>query len=126
MTMAWVLGGGGLLGSALCRTLCRLGTVNFSPSHRLVRCNEGTLAAQLTDAVHSFVAAIDNTERWEVYWAVGNGTMGSPVTEFSSETRRLSHLLQLLEAQPTLTQQSLWITQNSTNSPTNITPHFRP
>ena len=35
MTIAWVLGSGGLLGAALCRQLRRNGTTLFFPADRL-------------------------------------------------------------------------------------------
>ena len=53
MTIAWVLGSGGLLGAALCRQLRRSGTELFFPSVRLAWNGGGALSAQLAGAAIS-------------------------------------------------------------------------
>jgi UDP-glucose 4-epimerase len=102
MTIAWVLGGGGLLGSALCRSLRQEGTALFVPAEYFAWVSETALASQLTEAVRAFAAAAHSAKRWEIYWAAGIGTMGSREPELTPETQTLSHLIRLLKAEPTL------------------------
>lgn len=102
MTVAWVIGGSGLLGSALCRTLRNHGTVLFSPPSRFSWGNSHELAHQLAAAVHSFADQVGINSRWEIYWAAGVGTMSSSATSLAPETDALSILLGLIKSQPQL------------------------
>ncbi len=102
MTIAWVLGSGGLLGSALCRALRSDGTELFSPVHRLRWDSEPVLAPQLATAVQSLAARAVAAGRWEIYWAAGASTMGSSEVALAPETRTLSILLHLVESEPRL------------------------
>ena len=86
MTTAWVLGAGGLLGMALCRALRRNGTTLYSPNERFHWTNATQFAPQLETAVRAFAAIVSISERWEIYWAAGVGTMGS-----SNATSRSKH-----------------------------------
>lgn len=103
MTIAWVIGSRGLLGSALCRTLLRHGTELFSPTEHFCWGNEHELSPQLAAAVQSFAAKVGTTDRWEIYWAAGVGTMSSPASALVPETNALSVLLSFIESQPQLT-----------------------
>ena len=100
MTIAWVLGGGGLLGSALCRTLRENGIEPFVPAMRWD--DAGTIAAQMAAAVEAFSARLDPGDRWHIYWAAGVGTMSSAASELAPEYESLSSLLRLLESTPRL------------------------
>ena len=102
MTLAWVLGGTGLLGSALCRELGRQGTPRFSPVNRLLWRQEDELLSQLAAAEHAFSERLGADERWEIYWAAGVGTMSSLAGDLALETRALAELLRLIEADPLL------------------------
>jgi UDP-glucose 4-epimerase len=102
MTIAWVLGSGGLLGSALRRSLRQDGTAIFVPTGHFSWGSEATLASQLIEAVHAFAAAANSAERWEIYWAAGIGTMGSREADLTPETQALSRLICLLKAEPIL------------------------
>ncbi len=102
MTIAWVLGSRGLLGSALCRALRLKGIDLFSPAERFCWSNEQDLALQLTAAVQAFSARIVASRRWEIYWAAGIGTMSSSETDLALETRTLAMLLRLIESDPQL------------------------
>ena len=102
MTVAWVLGSNGLLGSALCRALRRQGTALFSPGERFRWRNEPELAPQIGAAVQAFAARVDPAKRWEIYWAAGVGTMSSSEGDLAPETRALSLLLGLIESEPRL------------------------
>ncbi|MDP1678919.1 MAG: NAD-dependent epimerase/dehydratase family protein [Candidatus Nitrotoga sp.] len=102
MTIAWVIGSSGLLGSALCRALRRHGTELFSPTERLCWGSEHELSPQLAAAVQSFAAKVGTADRWEIYWAAGVGTMSSPASALVPETNALSVLLSFIESQPQL------------------------
>lgn len=100
MMIAWVVGSGGLLGSALCRALCNKGTELFSPAERFRWGSEFALTSQLEAAVRAFASRIDGMHRWEIYWAAGVGTMGGSEADFALETRILSQLLHLVASEP--------------------------
>jgi len=105
MTLAWVLGSNGLLGTALSRALQLNGSDLFCPAERFCWDDEPKLSTQIAAAVQAFAAQLGMSHRWEVYWAAGIGTMGSKAEAFAPETRALSLLLQCLEAVPLLTAQ---------------------
>ncbi len=98
--LAWVVGSGGLLGSALLRALADRGTEHFRPPEPFVWENAGRLDAQLEAAVRAFASALasraSSGARWELYWAAGIATMGSSEEGLAPETRALTHLLRLL------------------------------
>lgn len=96
MTVAWVVGSGGLLGSALCRVLRCGGTELFSPAGRFSWASEAELAPQVATAVLEFAARAAAAGRWEIYWAAGVGTIGSSETALEAETQILSSLLRLV------------------------------
>jgi UDP-glucose 4-epimerase len=102
MTIAWVLGSGGLLGSALCRALRRNGTKLFFAAERFRWASASQFAPQLEAAVQAFAAGVGATDRWEIYWAAGVGTMGSSDRDLALETRFLTLLLRLVESESRL------------------------
>lgn len=106
MTVAWVLGSGGLLGGALCRVLRTSGTELFFPAERLFWDNEAQIALQITAAVQAFASQVHPNDRWEIYWAAGVGTMSSSEATLAPETRALTLLLRLLESNPDLMKSS--------------------
>jgi UDP-glucose 4-epimerase len=102
MTIAWVIGSHGLLGSAIVRTLRRHGTPVFSPAERMAWGQEAELDRQLAASVLAFADCARSAHNWEVYWAAGVGTMGSSESDLSLETRVLDALLRLIQANPVL------------------------
>jgi len=102
MTIAWVVGSSGLLGSALCRALHRTGTNLFTPAERFRWDSEPELTIQLKVAVKAFAAFVGVEKSWQIYWAAGVGTMSSTEAELAVETRVLSTLLSLVEDEPGL------------------------
>ena len=100
MTIAWVLGSGGLLGAALCRQLRRNGTELFAPADRLSWNSSGEFAAQLAASVRAFADRVGAGDHWEVYWAAGIGTMASTPEALAPETRALLLLLEFLASEP--------------------------
>lgn len=98
MTIAWVLGNGGLLGGALCRALRNEGNALFFPAERFSWGNGPEVDAQMVSAVQAFACTVKSTDRWQIYWAAGVGTMGSTQGTMSAETHTLAQLLRLLAA----------------------------
>ena len=102
MTIAWVIGSGGLLGAALCRTLRAQGTQVFSPPQAFCWRDPIQLHSQFREAVPLFAQTAHEAGAWEIYWAAGVGTMGSAPEQLRPETEALANLLQLVEAEPGL------------------------
>ena len=102
MTIAWVLGNGGLLGGALCRALRNEGTALFFPAERFSWGNSPEIDAQMVVAVQAFACTVKSTDRWQIYWAAGVGTMGSTQSAMATETHTLAQLLRLLASEPGL------------------------
>ncbi len=102
MTIAWVIGGGGLLGSALRKTLRRKGIALFEPTIRLNWSNPDIRNSQLTCLVTNFAAHVTAAKSWEIYWAAGIGAMNSSEETLSPETHALTTLLQLITHEPRL------------------------
>jgi UDP-glucose 4-epimerase len=98
MTVAWVLGSTGLLGSALSRSLHDAGFDLFCPSERLPWADGSSLEPAMLRAVQAFSARAKTAGPWQIYWAAGAGTMGSTVDELTGETQALHTLLRLLAA----------------------------
>ena len=96
MTVAWVVGSGGLLGSALGRVLAGHDTTLFAPAERFRWQSVPERERQIGEAVRAFASRIGAGERWELYWAAGVGSMGSLEANLAEETRALAHLLELL------------------------------
>jgi UDP-glucose 4-epimerase len=102
MTLAWVLGAGGLLGAALGRTLAAGQTALYRPVAQLPWHDEAALADALERAVAGFARQAGAHADWELYWAAGVGAMGSQDSDMGMETRTLERLLQLLAREPEL------------------------
>jgi UDP-glucose 4-epimerase len=98
MSVAWVLGSSGLLGSALSRALHGRGCTLFSPQGRLPWGDPPALAQALQSAVQDFGDQAAGAVSWEIYWAAGTGAMGSQADELAGETQALQTLLQQLSA----------------------------
>jgi UDP-glucose 4-epimerase len=103
MTVAWVLGGTGLLGSALSRQLLDRGVELFSPRERLRWESDSAIAAQLEAAVRDFATRASEEARWQIYWAAGIGTMNSIPEELTVESRVLAWLVKRIASTPVLT-----------------------
>ncbi|MGJ7519664.1 NAD-dependent epimerase/dehydratase family protein [Variovorax sp. LT1P1] len=98
MIAAWVLGAGGLLGSALSRALLGDGVKPFSPAERFNWVDEVALRSQLSAAVTRFSSAAMGASVWQIYWAAGVGTMNATEDALRSETCALACLLELIGA----------------------------
>ena len=95
MTVAWVVGSGGLLGRALCRGLHRRHIRRFDAGP-LDWADLRELRSQIDRAIVTFASTLSETDDWQLYWAAGIGTMGSRKQELEVETSILSHLLERL------------------------------
>jgi len=100
MTLAWVIGGGGLLGSHVRRALHQHspGTLLWeaTPKH-FSWSNPSLLSAELSRAVMTFAQAVRaQGSAWAVFWCAGNGTMRSPFSAFAPEWSGFTLLLDLL------------------------------
>jgi len=102
MTTAWVMGGGGLLGSALGKALRRDGTTLFVPTMPFDWGDVPLLEKQMAAAVQAFAKQVSSTECWQIYWAAGVGVMSSTDDALVPESQALGRLLQLLAAEPQL------------------------
>mgnify|MGYP001820746895 CR=1 FL=1 len=102
MTVAWVIGANGLLGSALQRTLQLRGARLFMPSERFCWHDEEVLNSQLLSAVKKFAEFTSECDNWQIYWAAGIGTMSSKEEELATETRTLSILLKFIGSESAL------------------------
>ncbi len=96
MSLAWVVGAGGLLGSALTRTLSSRGANLFAPSERLTWLDPLALDRQVSQAVRQFSERVTDAVPWEIYWAAGIGNIGSEAASLAAETRALQALLDAL------------------------------
>lgn len=97
MTIAWVIGSGGLLGGALCRALRRSGTKLFYPNQSFDWKTPHYLHSQIEDAVVALASLTLQHDKWEIYWAAGVGTMASTAQVLAPETAAFARLLTLLE-----------------------------
>lgn len=102
MTVAWVVGCNGLLGSALSSALCCKETILFKHTERFCWGNEPILHDQLESAVEAFATYLQGNSEWHIYWAAGVGSMGSTQSELDVETRALSALIKFIESQTKL------------------------
>ena len=104
MTCAWVIGSSGLLGSALCRALNRDSVRLFFHSERFCWDDWPLLEAQIATSVTLFASQLEATDKWEVYWSAGVGTMSSTADSMATETRALTCMLQQLTANKRLSE----------------------
>ena len=105
MKAVWIIGRGGLLGSALAAVAQGGDRVSFVPDIRFSWDDADVLAEQLRAAVADFAALAAPVGRWEILWAAGIGTLGSAEHEAGAEYRNLAALLDALDRQPTLLRQ---------------------
>lgn len=102
MTLAWVLGRGGLLGSALARELPRQGATLFDAPYPISWDDPTWWSWQLNQAAKLLGSTLTPGRPWAVYWAAGVGTMSSSAEDMAQETQALTLLLAALEEQANL------------------------
>lgn len=106
MKVVWILGSGGLLGTAIKKYLDTTGNQIFEPAERFCWEQRNQLYAQLESAVKAFSDKITPNVCWTIYWAAGIGTMGSKEPDLASESEVLAKLLGLIKNQESLSTSS--------------------
>jgi UDP-glucose 4-epimerase len=103
-TLAWVIGAGGMLGTALRRALAARDASVFMLPAPLPWSDPIALVQQLDVALRQFAVHAARAQRWQVYWAAGVGSMGSAAAELTAETHALACLLDGLRGSMALRQ----------------------
>lgn len=107
MTVAWVIGAGGMLGSAVCRALAHTPTQLFESAVRINWSNEIESTRQLQANASEFAAMVQSRgSKWQIYWVAGLGTMGSTRAEMAREAGQLKTLLAAIDQQLPLVDRS--------------------
>jgi UDP-glucose 4-epimerase len=96
MRRAWVIGSGGMLGSAIRRALDRQGRPVYRHPEPFAWNDPDRIGGQLAAAARAFLDSLSAGDDWQLYWAAGRGSMGSTPTELETETRVLGGLLEAL------------------------------
>lgn len=100
MIHAWVLGSGGMLGSAIHKQLELQRVVVYRYHERFDWKNIDRLGIQFRLALTEFISRLTSkNDRWEIYWAAGVGAMSSDTVDLHSETVALEDFLALLKEQ---------------------------
>jgi UDP-glucose 4-epimerase len=94
MKSVWIVGSGGLLGSALAHEFAKSSVDVFQPGRPIAWTDPAAQCETFTAAVQEFSDHLDPASPWEIYWAAGVGRMGSDPGQLSSETTALQALLQ--------------------------------
>jgi len=98
MKLIWVLGKGGLLGSAIYDSLLREEQIIYSPKDKFNWTDESSILGQIEKSVEEFANSLTDGQHWHIYWAAGVGTMHSTVPELLLETKIISRLTQLIQS----------------------------
>lgn len=101
MTTSWIVGAGGLIGTAL-RTALSTQASLFSVGSALSWQEPVLLREQLRAAFGRFESTVERSPGWEIYWAAGRGTMRSQDGDLVDETRALECLLDCVVESPVL------------------------
>ena len=88
--LTWIVGRGGLLGSAVSRAMGPTFMERPVPWE-----NHDAAAAVLDSELERFIRAARNDD-WSVIWAAGSSVIGSAADNLAAETRIMSHLLERL------------------------------
>jgi nucleoside-diphosphate-sugar epimerase len=98
MIHAWVLGSGGMLGSAIHKQLELQGVTVYHYQEQFEWKNIERLRVQFRLALTEFTSRLTSEkDRWEIYWAAGVGAMSSNTVDLHSETVSLEEFLALLK-----------------------------
>jgi UDP-glucose 4-epimerase len=98
MIHAWILGSGGMLGSAIQRQLELQDITVYRYTERFDWKNIERLGIQFCLALTEFTSRLTSkNDRWEIYWAAGVGAMSSNTVDLHSETIALEEFLALLK-----------------------------
>lgn len=93
---SWIVGRGGLLGSAVSRSIGPTFTGQAVPWVK-----QDAAVAALESDLERFISEAHDDE-WSIIWAAGSGVIGSTAEKLAAETRILSHFVNMLrESRPT-------------------------
>ncbi len=84
--LTWIVGRGGLLGSAVMRATGTKFTARPVPWE-----NHDAAADVLDSDLEGFIRAAGNDD-WSVIWAAGSGVVGTSTDKLAADTRIVSHL----------------------------------
>ncbi len=97
-TLVWIIGQGGLLGSALERKVSqRVNLVLFQNHSTWMWNDDECLRHRMKEAVATFASTLSRHTSWQIYWAAGRGTMSSSPEELATETAQIAYFLEILE-----------------------------
>lgn len=98
--VTWVVGAGGLLGSAVVRALASDGRAVFSAPR--VAWGTARAGADLDAGLASFIRAAHDGS-WQIFWCAGAAVTDSSAETLTMEVRTLQHLLDRIEQLPAAT-----------------------
>ena len=98
MKTSWVIGSHGLLGTALSRKLPLTGCKLFAPGERFDWSNESILSSQFASAIQKFSFFTSDAQEWQIFWAAGISSMGTPADHIIPEAQALRNFLKLIGA----------------------------
>lgn len=99
MRHIWVLGGSGLLGSAMKRTVMEEKEVTlFQEPSPLPWTDTSALRQQLAETIDLFANTIGKSDAWELHWMAGRSIMSSSKAELEEETEILSFILDEIQS----------------------------
>lgn len=103
MRHIWVLGGRGLLGSAIKHPLSFEKEVRLFEEPEPFSWTEKTiLDLQLQKVIDTFAKSIGEHDSWELHWMAGRSIMSSEKNELEEETRILSFVLEKIGSHPNM------------------------
>lgn len=96
MSVAWVLGRGGLLGRAV-NLRAEESMTTWAPTEPISWIDEGRYQTTIDSAIGEFERMVRNSRgNWNLFWCAGVGTIGATEVEIEGELSRLSYLLDAL------------------------------
>jgi UDP-glucose 4-epimerase len=101
MTLAWVIGGSGLLGRALCARLSEYDIRQFTQVVPIVWQQSTAVSASIRQNLAAFAQQAGTMNTWQIYWAAGIGTMNSSADALVPEAVAFDALMTCLK-DPTL------------------------
>jgi UDP-glucose 4-epimerase len=91
--LSWVIGAGGLLGSALVDRLQKQGRHRFTPAEAMAWNQPKRLETQVRCALTRLGDRLETGQPWEIHWAAGRASMASSVEELEADRRGFHALL---------------------------------
>jgi UDP-glucose 4-epimerase len=102
MNHVWVIGQGGLLGSAIGRLLRSQGQVPFAIDQPWRWSSPDALCQQVRGQAERFAQQVAQGQTWTIFWAAGQGNLHSQEEDLLVESQALHALLAAIDAAPSL------------------------